>query len=156
MHPRQVHELRDLGTIEKRSADGEEFANAIWELHEEVKQKLQDSSLKCKARVDLKWREVNFKEGDLVMVHLKNDIFLRGTYKKLKWKKIDPWKILINFSANAYEIELLRDVGISPIFNVSDLYPYHVEKSSHPTMQEGVDQKVPWEALFLKSRSTIP
>ena len=37
MHPRGVHELRDLGKTEKRSADGEEFANAIQELHEEVK-----------------------------------------------------------------------------------------------------------------------
>ena len=29
MHPREVHELRDLGIAEKRSIDGEEFANAI-------------------------------------------------------------------------------------------------------------------------------
>ena len=40
MHPRGVHELIDLGKNEKRSADGEEFSNAIQELHEEVKQKL--------------------------------------------------------------------------------------------------------------------
>ena len=40
MHPRGVHELRDLGPNQKRSADGKEFANAIQELHEEVKQKL--------------------------------------------------------------------------------------------------------------------
>ena len=37
MHPRGVHELQDLGTTEKRSADGEEFVDAIHELHEEVK-----------------------------------------------------------------------------------------------------------------------
>ena len=37
MHPRGVHELRYLGTTEKRSVDGEEFSSAIQELHEEVK-----------------------------------------------------------------------------------------------------------------------
>jgi hypothetical protein len=38
--------------------------------------------------------------------------------------KIGPCKILRKFDENAYEIELPDDVDISPIFNVSDLYPY--------------------------------
>ena len=32
MHPRGVYELRDLGQLEKRSADGEIFAARISEL----------------------------------------------------------------------------------------------------------------------------
>jgi hypothetical protein len=39
-------------------------------------------------------------------------------------KKIGQSKILRKFEANDYEIELPYDVGISPIFNVEDLYPY--------------------------------
>ena len=39
-------------------------------------------------------------------------------------KKIGPCKILRNFSANAYELKLLEGIGISPIFNVVELYPY--------------------------------
>jgi hypothetical protein len=31
---------------------------------------------------------------------------------------------LRKFDANTCEIELLNGVGISPIFNVADLYPY--------------------------------
>jgi hypothetical protein len=51
-------------------------------------------------------------------------MFPRGTYNKLKMKNIGPCNILQKFEANAYEIEFPDDVGIPPVFNVVDLYPY--------------------------------
>ena len=44
-------------------------------------------------------------------------------------KKIGPCKVLKKFGANAYEIELPDGIGISMIFNVSDLYPYKDEQA---------------------------
>ena len=58
------------------------------------------------------------------MAHFRKERFPRGTYNKLKIRKIRPCKVLINFGENAYEIELLDGIEISPIFNVADLYPY--------------------------------
>ena len=58
MHPRGVHELRDLGKLERRSVDGEDFAQAMSNLHEKVKSKLQDNNKKYKTQAHLKRREV--------------------------------------------------------------------------------------------------
>ena len=71
MHPRGVYELRNLGDLEHRSAEGESFATTINEIHEQVKQKLQDNNYKYKLRADVKRREVNFEVGDLVLAHLR-------------------------------------------------------------------------------------
>jgi hypothetical protein len=55
--------------------------------------------------------------------------------------KIGPCKILRKFDANAYEIELPDDMGISPIFNVSDLYPYREDDTDRSKDQENIQ----WE-----------
>ena len=65
----------------------------------------------------------------MILAHLRNERFPRGTYNKLKMKKIGRCKVMKKFGANTYEIELPDGIGISPIFNISDLYPYKDEEA---------------------------
>ena len=122
--------MRDVAGEEKRSATGEEFADFMESLHKEVKLRLEQSNQKYKENVDQSRRHHDFQVGDEVMVHLKKGRFLVGTYSKLKMKKFGSCKILKKFdSGNAYEVELLDDIDVSPIFNIADLYKYHESKN---------------------------
>jgi hypothetical protein len=55
--------------------------------------------------------------------------FAIGAYNKLKMKKIGRCRVLKKLGENSYEIELPDEIGISPTFNVSDLYPYKAEEA---------------------------
>jgi hypothetical protein len=90
---------------------------------------LQSSNQEYKRRADQHRREIQFEVGDLILAHLRKEMFPRGTHNKMKMKNIGPCKVIRKFGANAYEIELPDGVRISPIFNVVDLYPYRAKEA---------------------------
>ena len=150
VHPRGVYELRYLEKQKKRSAEGEDFAASMHELQENIKKILEESAEKYKKRAGSKRREVNFQVGDLVMACLKKERFPKGTYNKLNIKKIGPCRLLRKFSANSYEIELPSDFQISPIFNVSNLYPFRdagIQKDG--VTSNGDDSTIDWQGQVL-------
>ena len=52
MQPRGVSELKDSEQNETRSASAEDFAEAMKELHSQVRERLQNSSQEYKCRED--------------------------------------------------------------------------------------------------------
>ena len=130
--------------MEKRSADGEYFAARINEPHEEVKERIKKSNANYKARDNSKRREKNYEVGDLVLAHLRKKIFPKGEYNKLKMKNIGPCKILRMFSANAYELEMPTGIGISPIFNVADIYLFVGNDTRHITGGKDPNDDLQW------------
>ena len=74
MKPRGVSNLRDvIIDEEKRSVEGEEFAEYMNSLHREVKLKLEQSNHKYKENASKRRRHHDFEVGDEVIVHLKKE-----------------------------------------------------------------------------------
>ena len=102
---------------------GENMADLMKNLHEEIRLKIEESNAKYKKYADQKRRGQSFQEGDMVMVHLSKERFPAGFYSKLSKRKIGPYKI-IKIGENAYVVDLPKHMGIDSILNISDLYFY--------------------------------
>ena len=55
---------------------------------------------------------------------VRTERLLPGKVSKLGSQRSGPFKVLKRFGTNAYELELPKEYGVNPTFNVSDLVPY--------------------------------
>jgi hypothetical protein len=85
------------------------------------------------------------------MVYLWKEKFPRGTYHKLKYKKIGSCKILKKINDNSYKVNLPVDLDISLVFNVSDFYIFH-----GGNLGDDSEAKVDWQqAIPIKKKENI-
>lgn len=136
---RVFSDLKRIDSVDKKSAEAEDFADHMKSIHEEVREHINKMNSQYKSKVDLKRRHKEFQIGVEVMVHLRKERFPAGTYNKLKMKKFGPCRIVSRHdSGNAYKIELPSGLNISSIFNIFDLTKFHEAKSDEGTTIEPI------------------
>ncbi|GKC34098.1 RNA-directed DNA polymerase [Tanacetum coccineum] len=117
-------ELVPLPTNRSFSGDASERAGQIKKLHAQVRDHISKQNERYRKQVNKHMKHVEFREGDMVWIHLRKERFSHGSYSKLKSKGAGPFKVLKKIRKNAYKIDLTTDYEVSNTFNVSDIIPY--------------------------------
>ena len=86
---------------------------------------MEKTNTSYKAAADKKRREKVFKEGDMIVIYLRKEKILAGSYNILKPKKYGPFKIVKKINDNTYIVDLSSNMAMSKTFNVVDIYDYH-------------------------------
>jgi len=132
--PKVPIDLIPLPSPSRSSEAAIDFLTHLQDIHMEVRRKLTLSAESYKKNADIHRHHVEFQEGDLVMIRIRPEGFVKGTYHKLHHRSAGPFKILKRLGSNAYHIELPSPLQLSPIFNVEDLTKYvgHHDGPSEP------------------------
>ena len=116
MKPINPLDLVPLSGTHHYSGDANERMKNIKKLHEEVREKILKHNEKYMKNAYKHQRYVEFKEGDLVWVHLRNERFSHGKFSKLHPRVDEPFLILQRFGENAYKVELPTSYEVSSTF----------------------------------------
>nr|GEY20609.1 hypothetical protein [Tanacetum cinerariifolium] len=97
-----------------------------------------------KKHADKPRKQVLYREGDLVWIHLRKEHFSTGRFGKLKLQGDGHFHVLKKINDNAYKIELPVHYNVSTPFNVADLSSYKGDSddeldSGLSLFQEGED-----------------
>ncbi len=102
----------------------EEFTTNLTELFNQLKENLEQASSKQEKFANKhRIKAPEFKANDKVWVN--SSLIIRNKNKKLKPRKLGPYKILEKVSPVTYKIEFPKNIKIHPIIHVSELEPYY-------------------------------
>ncbi|GKD82187.1 RNA-directed DNA polymerase [Tanacetum coccineum] len=121
-------DLAPLAATEHFCAEGEERAEQIKSIHQQVRDQIVNNNIVYQRRANVHRKRVVFKEGDLVWIHLSKNRFPKGRAGKLQPRADGPFKVLERINDNAYKLELPSHYNVSATFNVADLKPFVAEE----------------------------
>ncbi|GJT51926.1 reverse transcriptase domain-containing protein [Tanacetum coccineum] len=102
---------------------------------------------------DKRRKQVLYREGDLVWIHLHKEHFSAGHFGKLKPRGDGPFRVLKKINDNAYKIEIPSHYNVSATFNVADLSPYKGDSDDEPDSWSSLFQEGEDDADAVKSTS---
>ena len=150
--PLPLHERINMN-VEKR-------AEYMKQLHAETRATIEAQVQRQASRINKKKKEMIFKEGDLVWLHLCKDRFPEERNSKLKPRGDGPFKVLKRINNNAYIINIpTSKYLVRNTFNVSDLKPYHgetINDESRTTHFQGGEMMQPNLRLHLHQDHQVP
>ncbi|KAM0066873.1 putative nucleotidyltransferase, Ribonuclease H [Helianthus debilis subsp. tardiflorus] len=117
------------------SFEANQMATDIQELHDNVRQRINQMNERVKRRVDKGRRNLVFHPGDLVWIHFRKERFPSKRRSKLNARSDGPFKILSKVNDNAYKVELPGDSAVSATFNIADLQPYYDPADPLPSLR---------------------
>ncbi|GJX10700.1 RNA-directed DNA polymerase [Tanacetum coccineum] len=126
------------------SEEGTDQSEQIKELHRSVQEQIIRHNEQYKEHADKRRKQVLYRKGDLVWIHLRKEHFPAGHFGKLKPRGDGLFRVLKKINYNAYKIELPGHYNVSATFNVADLSPYKGDSNDEPDsglslFQEGDD-----------------
>ena len=106
LKPIEPLDLAPHATSKQFSGDAEIKARKIKKLYEKVTLKIEKQKEKYFKQANMHRKFVEFQEGDLVWIHLRNDKFPQDKFGKLKPRVDDPFKILEKIRESTYKIDI--------------------------------------------------
>jgi len=102
----------------------EELVNNLAELTKELKENIKSAIEKQEKFANKNRMEPpEFKKNDKVWIN--SSLIIKNGNKKLKPRKLGPFKILSKVSPVSYKLELPKNIKIHPVIHVSELEPYY-------------------------------
>ncbi|GJT89507.1 RNA-directed DNA polymerase [Tanacetum coccineum] len=114
------------------SEEGVDQSEQIKELHRSVREQIIRHNKQYKELADQRCKQILYREGDLVWIHLRKERFLARRFGKLKPRGDGPFRVLKKINDNAYNIEFPGHYNVSATFNVADLSPYKGDSDDEP------------------------